>query len=218
MICTSLAINDFRNLSEAVKELELAEVRIDLCGLNKKQIAGIFSLRSNLIATCRPGFYQESERLLFLKEAVVAGASYVDLELEAPASTKKEILKAARSRGCRVIMSYHDDSGTPPVAKLKRIVRQCFSEGADLCKIACRCLSIRDMMKILSLYGEYEDVKGRIIALGIGEKAVWTRIAAPFLGAPFTYAALSRSERTAEGQLSFKDMQTLFSCLKKVMK
>jgi 3-dehydroquinate dehydratase I len=218
MICTSLAINDFRNLSEAVKELELAEVRIDLCGLNKKQIAGIFSSGSNLIATCRPGFYHESERLLFLKEAVVAGASYVDVEIGAPASTKKEIIQAARSRGCRVIMSFHDESGTPPVAKLKRILRQSFSEGADLCKIACRCLSIRDMMKVLSLYGEFEDFKGRIISLGTGDKAVWTRIAAPFLGAPFTYAALSGSEKTAEGQLSFKEMQTLFSCLKKVLK
>lgn len=218
MICTSLAINDFGDLSAAVKELELAEVRIDLCRLNKKQIARIFSLRPHLIATCRLGFYHESERLLLLKQAVMSGASYVDLEIEAPVSTKQEIIQAARSRGCRVIMSYHNDSETPPAAELKRIVRLCFREGADLCKIACRCLSMRDMMMILSLYGEFEDFKGRIIALGTGDKAVWSRIAAPFLGAPFTYAAWSESERTAEGQLSFKDMQSLFSCLKKVMK
>ncbi|MFW6159723.1 MAG: type I 3-dehydroquinate dehydratase [Acidobacteriota bacterium] len=218
MICTSLAINNFWNLSEAIKKFEMAEVRIDICGLNKEETARIFSSRSNLIATCRPGWLNESQRILLLKEAVTSGASFVDIEVDSPTHTKKEILKAAAKRGCRVIISYHNNARTPSVTKLKKIVRQCFAEGADLCKIACRCLSIGDMMKILSLYGEFEDFKGKIIALGTGDKAVLTRIMAPFLGAPFTYAALSESEKTAEGQLSFKKMQTLISHLKKVMK
>jgi len=218
MICPSLAINNFEHLSEVVKEIELAEVRIDLCRLNKKEIARIFSSQANLIATCRPGLFNESERLLLLKEAIISGAGYVDLEIDSPASTKKDILKTAVSRECQVIMSYHNDTGTPTIAKLKRIVRQCFGEGADLCKIACHCLSIKDMMRILSLYGEFEDYKGKIIALGTGDKAVLTRIVAPFFGAPFTYASLSEAERTAEGQLSFEKMKTLISHLEKVVK
>lgn len=218
MICTSLAINNFWNLSEAIKKFEMAEVRIDICGLNKEETARIFSSRSNLIATCRPGLLNESQRILLLKEAVTSGASFVDIEVDSPAHTKKEILKVAGNCGCRVIMSYHNNARTPSVTKLIKIVRLCLHEGADICKIACRCLSIRDMMKVLSLYGEFEDFKGKIIALGTGDKAVLSRIAAPFLGAPFTYAALSESERTAEGQLSFKKMQTLVSHLKKVVK
>jgi 3-dehydroquinate dehydratase-1 len=218
MICTSLAIKDFQRLSEIVKEVGLAEVRIDLCRLNIEEIAPIFSSQPNLIATCRPGFFNEAERILLLKEAVISGARYVDIEIDSPAHTKREILKAAGSSGCRVMMSYHNDSETPSITKLKRIVRQCFDEGADLCKIACCCLSIRDMMKVLSLYGEFEDFKGKIIALGTGDKAVLTRIMAPFLGAPFTYAALSEAERTAQGQLSFEKMKALISHLIKVMK
>lgn len=217
MICTSLGIKNFKLLSEVVKKLEFAEVRIDLCRLNRKETARIFSSRPNLIATCRPGLIREAERILFLKEAIFSGAGYVDLEIDSPASSKEEILRSAVSRGCRVIMSYHNESGTPPISRLKRIVRQGFGEGADICKIACRCSSIKDMATIFSLYGEFEDFKGRIISLGIGKKASLTRIAAPFLGAPFTYASLEDSEKTAEGQISFQEMETLLSQIKKAV-
>ncbi len=217
MICISLAIKDLQRLSAILKEVDLAEVRIDLCKLNKKEVARIFSSRANLIATCRPGLFHETERILLLKEAIRSGAGYVDLEVDSPASSRKEILKMARDRGCRVIMSYHDESGTPPGTRLRRIVRQCFSEGADLCKIACNCLSVRDMLRILSLYGEFENFRGRIIALGTGTKASLTRIVAPFFGAPFTYACLEESEKTAEGQLAFKRMQVLVSRLSRVL-
>jgi 3-dehydroquinate dehydratase-1 len=218
MICISLAIKDFQRLSEIVKEVDLAEIRIDLCRLNKEEIARIFSSQPNLIATCRPGLFSEAERIHFLKEAIVSGAGYVDIEIDSPASSKEEILRSAISRGCRVMMSYHNGSGTPSIMKLKRIVRQCFGEGADICKIACQCFSIKDMATIISLYGEFEDFKGKIISLGTGDKAYLTRIVAPFLGAPFTYASLKGSEKTAEGQLSFEKMQALLSLLKRVGK
>jgi 3-dehydroquinate dehydratase-1 len=215
MICVSIRTEDFQKISEALKNLDFAEIRLDLCWLSKKEIARIFSSGKDLIATCRPGPFREEERILLLKEAILSGARYVDIEIDSSFFLKEEILKVARDKACRVIISYHNDARTPGIEELKRIVQHCFREGADICKIACRSLSAKDMVTILSLYGEYEDFRGRIIALGIGKNASLTRIAAPFLGAPFTFASLEDSERTAEGQFNIREMQKIFSLLKK---
>ncbi|MCJ7681134.1 MAG: type I 3-dehydroquinate dehydratase [Candidatus Aminicenantes bacterium] len=215
MICVSLGNRNFQKMAEAARSLEFAEVRIDLCRLTIDQVARIFSSGNTLVATCRPGFFSDAERGLLLQEAIHSGARYVDIEIDSPTSLREEILKTAGEEGCLAIISYHNDDCTPGTVALKDIVRQCFAKGADLCKVACRCRTVRDMLTVLSLYGEDGDSQGKMIALGMGENASWTRMAAPFLGAPFTYAALEDSERTAEGQLSFQKMRTLFSIMKK---
>jgi len=215
MICVSLGTEDYRKLSETLKNIEFAEIRIDLCLLNKRQTTQIFSSGKKLIATCRPGPFSETERRLLLKEAVLSGATYVDIEIDSAASFKREIFKVARGRNCRVLMSYHNESCTPELKKLREIAKQCFYEGADLSKIACRCLSVKDMVTLFSLYAEEEGFQGRIIALGMGKNASLTRIAAPFLGAPFTYASLEDFPKTADGQLNFREIQALSSRIKR---
>jgi 3-dehydroquinate dehydratase-1 len=48
-----------------------------------------------------------------------------------------------------------------------------------------------------------------IIALGMGNLGKITRIAAPFLGAPFTYAYPTGRKRTAEGQFSIDKLEDI---------
>jgi len=215
MICVSLGTEDYRKLLETLKNLNFAEIRIDLCLLNKRQTTQIFSSGKKLIATCRPGPFSETQRMLLLREAALSGASYVDIEIDASASLKREIFRVASDRSCRVLMSYHNESHTPELKELREIAKQCFHEGADLSKIACRCLSVKDMVTLLSLYAEDGGFQGRVIALGMGKNASLTRIAAPFLGAPFTYASLEDFPKTAEGQLNFREMQVLLSLIKR---
>jgi 3-dehydroquinate dehydratase-1 len=202
-------------------DVEMAEIRLDGAGLTPVEIQTVFSLHSRLIATCRPGKHTRDERAKILTTAIEAGAAFVDLEIEADPAFRNELIQTARDQECRVILSYHNFENTPDRKELEAIVDQCFSAGADIVKVACQVHSMSDCIRILSLYNHPEinhknDTPGelrQIIAVGMGEKGKITRVAAPFLGAPFTYASILRGLETAPGQLDGNTLGKIYRLL-----
>jgi len=218
MICLCIGKPAVDRCKELLPDVELAEIRLDGSALSLDEIGQIFSLPSKLIATCRPnpGIRGEAERKNLLLSAIEAGAAYVDIEIEAEVDFKKEIMRAARLKGCRVILSYHNYENTPPKSKLEAVIARCFSEGADIAKIACQVHSQPDNARILSLYDIKINKKSnnqQIIAIGMGEKGKVTRVAAPLLGAPFTYAAPSPRSETGPGQLDKETLARIYELL-----
>ena len=203
MICVSLREPSYQRFIRALEGLEMAEIRMDGAELTLHQVRSLFSRPLPLVAAFRPGKADAQERIKKLAQAVRSGARYVDLELESPPGLRKGLIKTAKSSGCRVILSYHNDRETPDRSFLEEIADRCYADGADIAKIACRVHSRKDCARLISLY----DRSRPIIAIGMGRLGTLTRIAAPFLGAPFTYAALTSGRRTAEGQLDWKTMQ-----------
>jgi 3-dehydroquinate dehydratase-1 len=197
MICVCIRETNLEDCSRALENESLAELRLDLMGLPLEETRQLFSLPLKLIATCRPGPYPQGERLQMLKEAVEAGASYVDIEVEAAGDFKRQIVACCRERGCKLIVSYHNYKFTPPFAELRHIVDTCFDSGADIAKIACTVKTGAECARLLALYDDPRD----LIALAMGEAGKISRIAAPLLGAPFTYAALCGGRQTADGQI-----------------
>src|SRR5512136_2042395 len=108
MICVSIAEPTLAENVAALRGLDLVEIRIDRTGLTPLEVKELFSRPVKLIATCRPGTRPDEERLAVLLAAIHAGAAYVDVELEGEPRTKEMILKAAREKSCRIIMSYHN--------------------------------------------------------------------------------------------------------------
>jgi 3-dehydroquinate dehydratase-1 len=200
MICASIAEKDIEICLKAIEKVEMAEIRIDLAEYNDDEIRKVFALRKKLIATCRPGKIRDEERALMLKIAIVSGATYVDIEFEAPWAYKNDLITFAHSHQCDVIISYHNYDKTPDLEELENIVHECYTQGADLAKIATHINVNRDNSKILSLY----KAPGRLVAIGMGDLGRISRIVAPFLGAEFTYASLSDAEATAPGQINFE--------------
>jgi 3-dehydroquinate dehydratase-1 len=209
MICVSIAEHGLEACLKAVEGLEMVEIRLDRTRLTVQETRRLFSTRVKLIATCRPGSLSEHERKRFLLEAIGAGAAYVDLELEAEESFRNEIVKNARARGCRVIISYHDFEKTPAREVLTAIVDRCFEAGADLAKIACAVRSGREAARLLGLL----DSEREIVIAGMGPLGRITRLAAPLLGTPFTYASLGEGQCTAPGQMAFKELQKLLEAV-----
>lgn len=214
MICVSLGELDFEQCLAALQGLELAEIRLDRMNLSTRQIEEIFSLPKRLIAAFRPGSESVEERKTAMLAAISAGAGWVDIGLEAADDYKKEIIQAARSRDCRVIVSFHDFEATPPAHELEDRIEECFDAGADIAKLACLVRSAAECARIISLYESFVHRKGRLIALGMGEKGRLTRVAAPLLGAPFTFAALSAGKETAPGQMDIEQMNKVLAILK----
>lgn len=213
MICISIAHLDFNTCKEILKSIDLAELRLDLLKFSTQQVREIFAVPTRLIATLRPGAVSEDQRKQRLIAAIEAGAAYVDIEIESDAAFKHAIITAARENNCKVIVSYHDYDETPVSHLLNKLVRRCCYEGGDIAKIACQVNSEADAARILSLYDS--KVAKSIIALGMGPKGRITRIAAPLLGAPFTYAALSEGSETAPGQMGQETLQTIIEKIKK---
>jgi 3-dehydroquinate dehydratase I len=210
MICVALSETDFDKCLDLSKKFDLAEIRLDMTKFDKSQVQKIFSSGARLIATCRPGDYKDSERIELLKAAIQYGATYVDIEFESELGYKQEIISAALAKQCDVIISYHNFSFTPSREQLKIIASQCFDMGANVAKIACMVLKPEDNASILSVY---ESGK-RIVSLGMGEMGKISRIAAPFLGAEFTFASATDEFITAPGQISYTKLKTIIELLK----
>lgn len=209
MICVSVAEPTTKKCLKALEGLEFAEVRLDCMKVPIEDMDVIFSKPMRLIATFMPSNLRSQSnttaadndtRKKFLMAAIDAGAQYVDIEHDSSSSFKKEIIEKARSKNCKIIISFHDFSGTPDEDKLERITMNCFKEGADIAKIACKVNSQRDNLKLLTLLNK-NDYHGKTMVIGMGKKGKITRIVAPLLGSPFTFASLSRGKETAEGQI-----------------
>jgi 3-dehydroquinate dehydratase-1 len=217
MICLCIGKPSVGLCQELLPGVELAEIRLDGADLSADEIRRIFTLHDNLIATYRPstGTVSAGKRKMALLTAIEAGAAYVDIEIEAGAAYKNEIIHTARLRECRVILSYHNHENTPSKKQLEMIIEQCFSGGADIAKIVCQVQSEADSARILSLYDYPGRLhQGKIAAFGMGERGKITRLAAFFLGAPFTYASLSRGNETAPGQLDKDTLERILGWIR----
>jgi 3-dehydroquinate dehydratase-1 len=208
MICVSLDEQYSANYLTLLTKACFAEVRMDRMTLSLDDVKTIFSHPATLIATYRPGNVDDRTRRSYLFAAIEAGAAYVDVEVDSDNAYKKEIVKKARSKGCTVIISFHDHEKTPEEEELRDIVSLCFREGARIAKVACMVNSPADNARLLGLLGR-EDLKGKLVVVGMGEKGRITRVAAPLLGSPFTFASLAKGKETAEGQIEKERLEEI---------
>lgn len=214
MICTSIQHKTYTQILDALNapEVEMAEIRLDLCELSDEEIEDLFGCSDTpLVATCRFGAltWEEVERRLSL--AVGAGARFADLEIEAPASVSKRFQKLCRINGTEIIRSFHDFASTPDDEVLQMALARCFRYGADVAKIVTACTSADDVKRLQALYTivleGVDSMQGRLIAFGMGEAGRQSRLECLRRGAPFTYACLSSAEATAPGQWTAAEMQ-----------
>jgi 3-dehydroquinate dehydratase type I len=204
-ICVSISEPTVELCVNALRGLKLAEIRLDKTKLDEKNIRKVFSTQVRLVATFRPGMTDDKLRLKSLISAINHGASFVDIELEADDRYRGELLKAARKKGCKVIVSYHNDDRTPSREELIRIVDSCFRSGGDIAKIACKVNSTNDNARLLGLLDENKD----LVVVGMGKEGTITRVVSTLLGSPFTYASLSLGKETALGQISAAKLKRL---------
>jgi len=210
MICVCLSETNFHKCYELTKKFDLSEIRLDLTGFKKAEIEKIFSSGAKLIATCRPGQVSDNDRKELLKKAIFSGAAYVDVEFETDFGFKQDIIAAAVSKKCDVIISYHNFEYTPPREQLKIIANQCFDMGANVAKISCMVQKPEDNASLLSLY----EPGKRIVSFGMGELGKISRIAAAFMGAEFTFASATDESATGPGQISYTKLRTIIELFK----
>jgi 3-dehydroquinate dehydratase-1 len=209
MICICIAYKSYDQCRRILNRAELAELRLDLLNLSRNQVSRLFSLPVKKIATCREGKFSDNERMDLLETAIVSGANYVDIELEMQERMRKHLIRLAKENKCKVIVSYHNFEVTPSLSELRSITKKCRESGADIIKISCQVNNADDSANLMSLYSKEKD----IISFGMGVNGLITRLAAPLLGAEFTYAAADKESKTGPGQVTGKEMISFYRML-----
>jgi 3-dehydroquinate dehydratase I len=215
MIFTCIGKTTFPECLGLLESLACAEIRLDMADFSLEQVERLFSLPRTLIATCRPGRHTVKTRAALLLAAIRAGAGYVDLDLEEPLSFRRLIQNDASRHDCRLILSYHNFERTPPLPVLKNTVERCFAGGAGIAKIACQVQSTRDASRLISLYDRRPEKNRDLLAIGMGKRGRWTRVVAPFLGAPFTFAAAGKPTATAAGQFDRATLESIYRLMRR---
>jgi len=208
-ICVSLGAMPFHTVMQLALVWPLVEIRLDLINSDPEKIELLAMQSNQWIATCRPGNLTEYDRTVLLAAAIRSGATYVDIEYEAESAYRQPLIDLARQYRCKVIISYHNFGSTPESETLNQIVKRSTEMGADCVKIAVTTNSFSDCARIMSLYEQHKN----IVAFAMGAIGKITRIAAPFLGAAFTFASVDETHLTAPGQLTAAQMEVIYQIL-----
>lgn len=127
-----------------------------------------------------------------LQRSLGAGFDRADLELPNEGGVDLAGLPPGK-----VIFSFHDDSGTPPLEPLLQRMR---SVGAGRIKIAVTPKGFDDNAAILELLDSHQDLP--LTAFGMGAAGLYSRILAPFFGSQMSFVAKDDGSIAAPGQLT----------------
>lgn len=220
-ICVSVSSKDPHELRERAQRAEtlsadLVEVRLDKLdsyhGISR--ISG--EVEIPVVATNRSvsenGFFagSETERLRLLMDVVEGGHDYVDLE--STTSNLDHVIQKFRERNAKVILSHHDHSRTPEASELNSTLAKLRKNKPDICKIVTTAQSPEDNLTILNLLRTNHEPTP-LVSFAMGKAGVWSRLLAPFYGAPFTYASLERGLETAPGQATVSELRRIYQML-----
>jgi 3-dehydroquinate dehydratase I len=211
-ICVPI-INDSQIISPAESVADLYEVRIDLIGKDWRKIAA--QLKIPWVACNRRveegGRWQEKEdkRIKELLSALDIGASYIDIEL---GTTSVETIAQKVKERADVIISYHNLVETPPIGRLRQIVRNQLAAGADICKVVTTAHSIKDNATMLELINFFPEA--RIISFAMGIAGQISRLMSPLVGGFMTWGSTEEGSESAEGQMTAVELRRIYRCLK----
>ncbi|MDP6447110.1 MAG: shikimate dehydrogenase [Pirellulaceae bacterium] len=209
MICVSIGrgrhkqmMAEHRHLAE--QGAELVELRLDYIrrAVNLKRL--LQNRPCPVVATCRRaqdgGQWEGTEeaRQVLLRQAIVDGVDYVDLEEDIAGNVP-------RYGDTKRIISYHNFEETPE--NLAEIYTRMAAQDADIIKIATMAHSTTDNMRVLDIMRGSE---APAIGVCMGDIGAPTRILAGKFGAPFTYATFSNERSLAPGQLSYRQMTNIY--------
>ena len=140
----------------------------------------------------------EDARKILLRQAIVGGFDWVDLETDVADSIP-------RFGSVRRIVSYHNFREMP--ADLEKIHQRMCAQDADVVKIVVRAQQPADNLRVLSLI---PNAPKPTIAFCMRDVGFPSRILQAKFGAPFTYAAFNKERLSALGMPSLAEVKQVY--------
>lgn len=221
MLCVSVTGRSIEECSKTIAstDADLIEHRMDFMNRIQGLTAIYDAAKVPIIATCRAphdgGHYSgnEESRIGCLIEAISAGASYVDIELETDSTLMSMIRENADEANSKLIVSKHYVDSTPSVSELQSVLDRLVIAGADIMKLVTTANTMDDCGRILHLYHTNCKPARPMIAFAMGNLGRFTRLTALYLGAPFMYVSQDLGEKAAPSQITLSQMRALLEVL-----
>ncbi len=238
LLCVPIMVRDLDEALADAREAQrlgadLVELRIDevFSGGDEIETRRILRLIADCplptIVTCRSategGSYDGDEMArvsLYERLGTASGKGehpprYLDFELEA--YTKSENIRQkinlavdhpsqTRDLSTSLILSNHDFQQRPADLQ-RRVVRMREQAAAKVHKFAFRARSLRDNLELFEMLAQRDTP---MIALGMGEFGLISRVLAPKFGGFLTFAALRPAGATAPGQPTLTELLDLY--------
>jgi 3-dehydroquinate dehydratase len=152
-------------------------------------ISELYHLYPNVIVTLR-GDCSNNElteaRYLCYKHWLELGVPFLDIDYSEPFRD----LLLSPNNNTRFILSHHIYDYNGELISLQSVIEKTLTLHPYLCKLAILCKDSQQALELLSLYKSYSS----LLIFAMGRSGGFTRIAAPFLGAPYTYCSYSGKE------------------------
>ena len=212
-ICASIVNDDLTAIKAVEPLVDLFEVRIDLIGGGWRQLAQ--QMKKPWIACNRRaeegGGWRgiESKRVEAILEAVQLGASIADVELDT--GNLREVVSLVKKKA-KCLLSHHDLHRTPNLDKMKEVVRRQRAAGADICKVVTTANKSADNLPVLQLITAFPQAK--VVAFAMGHLGYLSRVLCPLVGGDFTYASVAEGIEAAPGQVTVRDLGTIYGMLR----
>jgi 3-dehydroquinate dehydratase/shikimate dehydrogenase len=202
-------------LAQALRRTRTVELRLDWLSddseidrfVRKLKAARALRRNATLLATCRRrpagGRYRGTiaQQLVHLADAIAAGCTWYDLEIETACECPGELIDVLLGEGRR-LASAHFFERMP--RDLSRIAAELRRDGPDAIKIAAQCDSLTDSRKLL----DFARKQRNIIAIPMGDIALPARILALRERYSFAYAPVEGA--TAPGQVSLAQIKDVY--------
>ena len=219
-VCVAVVGEDASNIIERAESLvrdnPFMEFRLDYlstpaAGLPKLKHFLDLHPEATVIATCRRavngGRFKGSSaaQLDILTKAAATGFQLVDIELQSAEILKPAELAQLKDR-VGVILSFHDFKAT---RKLEETFAEMKRYPADFYKVVSTATSLYDnvqMMKFLQAHSAQHEMVG----LCMGEQGIISRVLGVRAGSVFTFAAATRGEETAPGQVTASELRDTY--------
>ena len=219
MICVSIAEPRLKQAVKAANssKADCVEIRLDHLE-DASDLKALKAVKKPLVVSCMPawegGKYRgdEEERVKLLMDCL-SYCEYVTIELNTKPNLRERLVEEAKTKGVKVIVSFHDFSGTPSKESMKKTVRREKTAGADIAKAAFTAKSYNDALRTMDILLE----KGfgiPLIVISMGSFGRISRILGPMLGSYLTYAAAGKGKESAPGQLTVKEVKAMMKVLK----
>jgi 3-dehydroquinate dehydratase / shikimate dehydrogenase len=206
------------SMSKAQEQIESASAIADILELRLDLIVSpnlnslLASSKLPVIATNRSkydgGQYKglDMDRVQSLRDALKAGADYVDIEVSTPREYLQPFLEESDSG--KIILSYHDFSHTPE--DFNPIYETMCEMPGEIVKIVTYARDLSDNLKMFELLKRAKTENQKLIGLCMGDLGEISRILSPLFGGYLTFGSLETGLESAPGQISAKSLKDIY--------
>ena len=215
MICIPIVGPSMSKAQEQIESAlviaDILELRLDLI-VSPDLSALLASITLPVIVTNRSkhdgGQYKglDEDRLQSLRDALKAGADYVDIEVSTPREYLQPFLE--ESEPAKIILSYHDFSHTPE--DLNPVYETMCEMPGEIVKIVTYARDLSDNLKMFELLKRAKSEKQKLIGLCMGDLGETSRILSPLFGGYLTFGSLETGQESAPGQIPAKILKDIY--------